>query len=280
MKEIKAHGNRTLLMKGREVGDLIGDLMGHIDVIPDVDLSDMSTRGDEHHAYAVSRRKGKHGIPHYVTRRLGAFKSHEDATAAVKKFHKLDEGTVSKNQHGQTLTEDALKHQLKIASSTLKMSDAGASIMGGMSKSEAAKLIAKHKGPEHAKKVLSQAGHTEDEIKKLLEGKKTDTDIITEAVESYLTEEANLTEAKLKFSPDHYTELKKRVSALADKIPGHVEAVRKSGKFKDLGTRIRFDVLHATKMHQDHDLYANGVNDNHIDSALKSVFKELNIKDS
>lgn len=188
MKEIKAHGNRTLLLKGKEVGDLLG----HVDVIPSVNLSDMSTSGEEHHAYAVSRRKGKHGISHHVTRRLGSFGSHEAAVAAVKKFHKLNEGTVGKKTETQTLSEDALKHQLKIASSTLKMSDAGASIMGGMSKRDAAKLIAKHKGPEHAKKILSQAGHTEEEIKKLLEGKKTDTDIISEAIESYLLEAPEL----------------------------------------------------------------------------------------
>jgi len=87
-----------------------------------------------------------------------------------------------------------------------------------------------------------------------------------------------ITEAKLKMSPELYAELKKRISALKDKIPEHVEAIRKSGKFKDLGKRIRFDVFYATKMHKDHDL--GGLNDDHIDSALKQAFKELNIKDS
>lgn len=125
--------------------------------------------------------------------------------------------------------------------------------------------------------------------------KKTEQDIIAEAIEVHLSEaekssigysnepgenEVHLTEAKLKMNPEHYAELKKRISGLADKIPGHIESVRKDPRVKDLGKRVRFDVLHATKLHNDHDLYANDVNDDHIDSALKSAFKELNIKDS
>lgn len=38
------------------------------------------------------------------------------------------------------------KHQLKIAKSTMKMSDAGAFIMGGMTKDEARKVIKKLTG--------------------------------------------------------------------------------------------------------------------------------------
>ncbi|KKN35472.1 hypothetical protein LCGC14_0783240 [marine sediment metagenome] len=36
------------------------------------------------------------------------------------------------------------KHQIKIAKSTLKMSDVGAMIMGGMTKDEARKILTKH----------------------------------------------------------------------------------------------------------------------------------------
>lgn len=177
---LKAHGNRHLVMKGQKTGGMLG----HVDRIPNVNMADMSSdpSKDGHHAYGVKYRKGKHGIMHSVTHRLGEFPSHEEAVAAVKKFHKINESILS--------------------------------------------------------------------------------------------------ESKLKMDPAHYAELKNRISGLADKIPGHVEAVRKSGKFKDLGKRVRFDVLHATKLHDDHDLYANGVNDDHLDSALKSAFKELNIKDS
>ena len=46
-----------------------------------------------------------------------------------------------------TLHKDPfIHHQLKIAHATLKMSDAGASIMGGMTKEEAKALIKKQGG--------------------------------------------------------------------------------------------------------------------------------------
>ena len=46
------------------------------------------------------------------------------------------------------------KHQLKIAKDTLKMSDVGARVMGGMTKDE-------------ARKFLKSIGYTDNEIKKL-----------------------------------------------------------------------------------------------------------------
>lgn len=76
--------------------------------------------------------------------------------------------TESQPQSG-VVVEGALEHQLKIARQTLKMSDVGASLMGGMSKSDAAKLIAKHHGKSRATKLLKQSGHNDGEIAKLFE---------------------------------------------------------------------------------------------------------------
>jgi hypothetical protein len=103
INQIKAHGNRTILMKGKEAGDLVG----HVDVIPRVDVTTMADKGEGHHAYAVSKRKGKHGISHYVTRRLGEFNTHDEAVAAVKKFHKIEEGVSvpTKKSEGDIITE-------------------------------------------------------------------------------------------------------------------------------------------------------------------------------
>lgn len=42
------------------------------------------------------------------------------------------------------MNDVVLKHQIKIAKSTLKMSDVGARIMGGMTKEEARNLLRKH----------------------------------------------------------------------------------------------------------------------------------------
>lgn len=110
-REVKAHGNRKLLLKG----DGVGNLMGHVDVIPKVDISDMSQSGEEHHAYGTSRRKGKHGILHHVTRRLGAFNTHEEAVAAVKKFHKIEESTSAKGKlsEGDIINEALYQHVLE-----------------------------------------------------------------------------------------------------------------------------------------------------------------------
>jgi hypothetical protein len=83
----KAHGNRHLVMKGKKVGGLLG----HIDRIPNVNLDDMSSspETDGHHAYGLEWKTGKSGIPKERQRRLGQFPSHEEAVAAIKKFHKL-----------------------------------------------------------------------------------------------------------------------------------------------------------------------------------------------
>lgn len=82
-----ASDRRMLVMQGKQVGGLLG----HVDKIPKINLDDMSVVGDGHHAYVLTKRKGKHGISHHVTRRLGEFPSHEEALAAIKKFHKLEE---------------------------------------------------------------------------------------------------------------------------------------------------------------------------------------------
>jgi hypothetical protein len=64
------------------------------------------------------------------------------------------------------------KHQMNIALKTLSYSDAGASVMGGMTKKEAIEVLRKN-GYDDKKltKVLKKSGYTDEEIKKLLEGK-------------------------------------------------------------------------------------------------------------
>ncbi len=59
------------------------------------------------------------------------------------------------------MTDVFKKHQLRIARSTLKMSDVGAQIMGGMTKDEARELLAceadKHCGPGFARRIREGA---------------------------------------------------------------------------------------------------------------------------
>jgi len=77
--------------------------------------------------------------------------SQEDIEATVKN------SKTSKKTLALTVPE---KHQKRIAIDTLKMSDAGAGIMGGMTKDE-------------ARKFLARIGYSEDAIKKLEASKKT-----------------------------------------------------------------------------------------------------------
>jgi hypothetical protein len=139
----------------------------------------------------------------------------------------------------QPLTEDAVKHQLKIAASTLKMSDAGASIMGGMSKSEAAKLIARHKGRDHAVKSLKLSGHTDQEIAKLLEGKKTETDIITEAIEALISE---VERGESEHEPFPSSDFKKvKLGTLGKHTLSHVTRLKDNHSFYHLSDDWRSD---------------------------------------
>lgn len=105
----KAHGNRTLVMKGTKVGGMIG----HIDHIPHVNLVDMSSdpSKDGHHAYGLKYRRGKHGIIHAVTHRLGEFASHEDALGAIKKFHKIKESNLSESQLDEAIIKQFPKNR-------------------------------------------------------------------------------------------------------------------------------------------------------------------------
>lgn len=87
VKLIQAHGDRLLVMRRSGTGLMIG----HVDRVPYVNITDMSAdpERDSFHAYGIRLRKGKRGIPHSVTHRLGEFNSHDEAVAAVKKFHKI-----------------------------------------------------------------------------------------------------------------------------------------------------------------------------------------------
>lgn len=110
----KAHGNRHLVMKGTKVGGMLG----HIDRIPNVDMGDMSSDAskDGHHAYGIKYQKGKGGILKKVDARLGEFPSHEDALAAIKKFHKINEEHLTEDYEPGSFEEfhELFKKHVKI----------------------------------------------------------------------------------------------------------------------------------------------------------------------
>jgi hypothetical protein len=63
----------------------------------------------------------------------------------------------------------AERHQINIALKTLKMSDVGASVMGGPDKPESIRILRKAGYNDvRIKKLLTDSGHTPEEITKLL----------------------------------------------------------------------------------------------------------------
>lgn len=89
----------------------------------------------------------------------------------------------------------------------------------------------------------------------------------------------------MKITDKDYTTLKDAINKIdRDAILKHKNAVKESGKFKDFDKRIRWDLLHATKLiigdgagaTGDIELYAY-MDDTHIDTALKTIVKELGL---
>lgn len=65
---------------------------------------------------------------------------------------------------GGKMKDVASKHQFKIATSTIKMSKEGASIAGGMSHKEAVKVLRGYFSDGIIRKLLQEAGHSEEDI--------------------------------------------------------------------------------------------------------------------
>lgn len=78
----------------------------------------------------------------------------------------------------------------------------------------------------------------------------------------------------------HYAHIRDAINALdRDKITAHKEALRGDGRVKDLEMRFRWDLLWASGLSRwiSDTLYPTGVNDDHIDTALRKVVRELGL---
>ena len=83
----------------------------------------------------------------------------------------------------------------------------------------------------------------------------------------------------MKIKPEHYAHIKKAISTLPrDKVLLHKEALKDDPRVKDQAMRFRWDLFWATRQESKiiHDLYQY-LNDTHIDTALRSIVKELSI---
>lgn len=84
---------------------------------------------------------------------------------------------------------------------------------------------------------------------------------------------------KMKMTKAHYDVLKERVQMLVNsgQFHQHVAKVRAAGNYKNLATRVMWDTFHACRMYDKYTYQEFDYLDSHVDTALKSIFKELGI---
>ena len=81
----------------------------------------------------------------------------------------------------------------------------------------------------------------------------------------------------MKMQPAHYAHILNAIAAIPrDKAAAHKEALKSEPRVKDQAKRFRWDLFWATRQESKiiQDLYQY-LNDTHIDTALKSIVREL-----
>ena len=86
----------------------------------------------------------------------------------------------------------------------------------------------------------------------------------------------------MKITPAHYAILLDSIRPFADKLAPHFEAIAAAGSSQNPAMRTRWDVLNAARIDGKPScfflsdvLYPAGLNDSHIDSALRAIMREL-----
>ena len=84
----------------------------------------------------------------------------------------------------------------------------------------------------------------------------------------------------MKIQKEHYNVIKEKIALIdRDAIKSHALQVKESGKYKDFDTRMRWDIFWASKLNDwVRDNVYTYANDEHINTALKNIVKELNIQ--
>ena len=83
----------------------------------------------------------------------------------------------------------------------------------------------------------------------------------------------------MKVKPEHYEHMKEMMKPWAVHADSQREYIRIQGKAKDIEKRLRWDLFYAAKLtgFACDILYPYGVYDIHIDTALKSIMKDLDV---
>ena len=84
----------------------------------------------------------------------------------------------------------------------------------------------------------------------------------------------------MKITQEHYDHMKKAINTLnRDNVDTHSKTVKSSGKYKDFSKRMRWDLFYMANLTKFAcDTLYDYVNDDHIDTALRSIVKDLNFK--
>jgi hypothetical protein len=80
----------------------------------------------------------------------------------------------------------------------------------------------------------------------------------------------------MKITQDHYATMLNAIAPLAHIIPAHRAVLSKDSRVKDLEKRLRWDLSYKAGLTQFLcDSVYSYANDEHIDTALKNIVKEL-----
>lgn len=86
----------------------------------------------------------------------------------------------------------------------------------------------------------------------------------------------------MKISNKHYAVLREAIRPLTDKLASHHAAIIAANAAKNPAMRTRWDALNASRIEGkpscfflSNVLYPAGLNDDHIDSALRAIMREL-----
>ena len=79
----------------------------------------------------------------------------------------------------------------------------------------------------------------------------------------------------MKILPEHYQWLLDSCRSLSDRIPAHRDFIRKEGKAKDIEKRLRWDLFYSATRAVGFPNFYSYLNDDHIDTALRAIMKEI-----
>lgn len=79
----------------------------------------------------------------------------------------------------------------------------------------------------------------------------------------------------MKILPEHYQWLLDSCRPLAARIPAHREFIRKEGRAKDIEKRLRWDLFYSATRAVGFPNFYSYLNDDHIDTALRAIMKEI-----